>query len=207
MSTPPILTPMVLGERGHAEFIFAEARVHLHQLFQVLEQHIDADAPAHSGGLFPQNIKIAPGDFDTVPGLARDDVQAAFDKFKAFPFQPCAVVDPLVQHLHKTVDHRERAVDVMNDARVNVAALFGDLFLDALGLQVGKQLLHFFCAAVHFAFHRATLHRLTDGGADGREIKRLVDVVARPQLQRLPDCVCGLKGRHHDHLDVRLAQT
>ena len=33
-------------------------------------------------------------------------------------------------------------------------------------------------------------------------VKRLVDVVAGPQPQRLPHGVGGLEGGHHDHLDV-----
>ncbi len=47
------------------------------------------------------------------------------------------------------------------------------------------------------------LHRLADGAADGGDVERLVDVVARAQPQRLPDRVRRLKRRDHDRLDVR----
>ena len=73
-----------------------------------------------------------------------------------------------------------------------------------LVLQFGKQFLHFFGAAVDFAFERAPLHGLADGGADGGEVERLVDVIARAQPQRLSDRVRRLKRRHHDRLDVRV---
>ena len=114
-------------------------------------------------------------------------------------------VEPLVEHLHETGDDGERAVDVVDDARVNVAARLGDLLLDALFLQFVQQLLDFFRAAVDFAFEHPALHRLADGGAHRRDVERLVDVVARAEPQRLADRVRRLKRRHHDRLDVRLA--
>ena len=90
----------------------------------------------------------------------------------------------------------------MDDAGVNVAARLGNLLLDALVLQFGEELLDFFRAAVDFAFQRAPLHRLADRGANGRDVKRLVDVIARAQPQGLADRVRGFKRRDHDRLDV-----
>ena len=178
--------------------------MHAHEMFEVFEQLVDAHARGALAVLVPQNFEVAPGNLDAVGGLPRDDAQPVLDKFQILHLHPRRAVEPLVQHLHKTGDDRERPVDVMDDAGVNVAALLVNLPLDMLVLQFGQQLLDFLRAAVDFALERAALHRLAHGGAHRREVERLVDVIAGAQAQRFPDRVGRLKRRHHDRLHVRL---
>ena len=85
----------------------------------------------------------------------------------------------------------------MDDAGVNVAARLRNLFLNALILQFGQQLVDFFGAIVDFAFEHAALHRLTNSVADSADVPRLVEVVARAQTQRLPHGIRRLKRRNH----------
>ena len=55
-----------------------------------------------------------------------------------------------------------------------------------------------------FAFEDAALHRLADGGAHRRNVKRLVDVITGAEPERLPDGVGRLERRHHDRLHFGL---
>src|ERR1019366_8751733 len=193
----------VFGHRLNAEFVVAPAGMNANELFEVFKQLIHA----HARGFLrlpAEKTEVAPGNFHAIPHLPRDDAQAVLDEFQVLHFQPRHAIEALVEHLHETGNDRQRTVDVVDDAGVNVAARFGNLLLDLLVLQFGKQFLHFFGVAVNFTFERAPLHRLADGGADGGKVERLVDVIARAQPQCLTNRVRRFKRRHHDHLDARV---
>ncbi len=93
---------MSLGERHDVEFVFAQARMHLHELFEVGEQLVDADARRALAGFFAQDVQIAPGNLDAIRGLPRYDVEPALDELKVLHLHLRVAVDPLVQHMHKT---------------------------------------------------------------------------------------------------------
>jgi len=91
-----------------------------------------------------------------------------------------------VEQLDEAGNHRERTIDVVDDAGVDVAARLGDLFLDFLVLQFRQKFVDFFGAAVNFTFQHPPLHRGVDGAANGGDVERFVDVIRRAQPQRLP---------------------
>ena len=78
------------------------------------------------------------------------------------------------------------------------------LLLDLLALELAQQLLQLVGVGVDFAFEAAPLHGVGHGGAHGGNVERLVDVIARPQPQRLPHGVRGLESGHHHRLDARV---
>ena len=183
------------------ELVVLQAGMNANELVQIVEHLIDAH-PRRFVRLSAEKTEVTPGNLNAVARLPPDDAQPFPDEFQIRHLQPRGLAEPAVEHLDETADDGERAVDVVDDAGVNVASRLGNLLLDALVLQFGQELLDFFRAAVNFAFQRAPLHCLADRGANDGDVKRFVDVVARAQPQGLADRVRGFERRDHDRLDV-----
>ena len=78
----------VLGQRRNAKFVFMRTGMHTHELIQVLEQLIDTDARDVFARLAAKKTEVAPGNFDAVARLPRDDAQAVLDEVQVLHLQP-----------------------------------------------------------------------------------------------------------------------
>src|ERR1019366_3243933 len=163
----------VFGQGLHGEFVVLQTRMHLDQVAEIGQELVDPDAWRFIR-LLPQEAQVTSRNLDAVGDLAGDDLQAVFDELQVLHFEPACVVEALVHQLDETGDHRERAVDIVDDAGVNFPACVRDLLLDFLGLQLRDQFLQLFRVVVYLALQRPPLHRTRDGGTHGGNIKRLV---------------------------------
>src|ERR1044071_5971723 len=106
----------------------------------------------------PQKSQVTPRDFDAVCDLACDGLQTVFYKFQILHFKSGGVADALVQELDKSGNDRERAVDIMDDTGVNLAAGVCHLLLDFLILELTEQGLELLGVIVDLPLEGAPLH-------------------------------------------------
>src|SRR5204862_3306941 len=164
---------------------------------------INQDANGFAGVLL-QKSEVAPRDFDAVGHLARDAFQTVFDHLQILAGNIGGVADALVDHLDQAGNNRDRAVDVMDDAGVNLAAVLDDFLFEPLGLQFNLEALQFLGVVANFRRERAPLdggrHRGPNGGNVERFVQKVVGAVAQSLAQRLDGFISG----QHDDFNVRV---
>ncbi len=155
-----------------------------------------------SWGLAAQEAEVAAGDLDAVGHLAGDDFEALLDKLEVFHRKLGRVANPLADELNEAGDDGQRAVDIVDDAGVDLGPGFGELLVNVVALELGQELLEPFGVAADFALQGAAMHRVGHGRPHCRDVERLVDVIAGAEPQGLAHGFAGLEGRHHDDLDA-----
>src|SRR6185437_9776253 len=168
----------VFGERMDHQLIISEARMHVDELVQVVQELVHRHA-RRLIRLLAQKAEVTARNLNAIRDLPRDDFQPVLDEFQVFDANAISVGEALVHQLHEAGNDRERAVNIVDNARVDFAAGGGDLLVDFLVLQFGQHTLKLLGVVVNFTFERAALHRVRDGGAHCGNIKRLVDVITR----------------------------
>lgn len=115
-----------------------------------------------AGGL-AQKTEEAAGDFDAVGDLMGEAFHPLLDLLEILAFDAGLLADALVDQLNEVGDDGERAVEVMDDAGVNLAPVLGHFFLKFLPLQLGVQFVQFFGVETDFVGERAALHGVGHG--------------------------------------------
>jgi hypothetical protein len=154
--------------------------------------------------LLPHEIEVAVRDVNAVAHLPRDAAQPVLDHFHVLAFQALGLADALVDDLDEPGNDGQRAVDVVDDAGVDFAARARDFLLQFLVVQFGLQGLEFFVVVEDFVRERVPLHGRGDRLANGGDVKRLVQIIARAQAQRPADGVHRFVSRQHDDFHRRL---
>src|SRR5437773_11081758 len=101
----------------------------LQQFAQVGEDLIDANG-GPVGRAFAQETQVPLGDFDAIIDLPGDAREAVLDQREVAALERGGAGDMLVDDFDEAGNDGERAVDVMNDARVNLSLGPNNLLLD-----------------------------------------------------------------------------
>src|ERR1051326_2747556 len=193
----------VFGQRVNFEPIVVFARMDAHQMGEVSQKLVYADAWRFIG-LPPQKAQVAARYFNAVCDLARNRPEPVLDEFQIIDLKPLGIANSLVHELNESGNDCQRPVDVMDDAGVNLATGVGHLLFDFLVLQFAEQFLQLFGVGMNFTFQRSPLHGAGDGSAHGRKVKRFVNVIASAQTQRLAHRIGRFESGHHHDFDARI---
>ena len=167
------------------------------QLAQIVQDQVDVDAGG-GGRLLAHETEVAMGNLDAVADLAGDAPQPVLDHLHVLALQPFGFAHALVDDLDEPGNDGQRAVDVVDDAGVNLAAGAGDFLLELLVVQLDLQSGQLLVVGPDFVGEGMPLHGGGDGFADGGDVEGLVEVIAGAQAQGLPDGVHRFVSGEHD---------
>jgi hypothetical protein len=176
----------VFGQRMDQKLVVANGRVNAQQFPEVAQDLVGPDSGG-SVGLLAQEAQVSAGDLDAVGDLAGDAFEAILDHFEVFAIHAGRVADALVDDLEEPGNHGQRAIDVVNDAGVNLASGAHNLFIHMRLLQFLLELRQFFLVGADLAAEAPSFERSMNGGAHAGDIERFVEIIASPEPQGLPD--------------------
>src|SRR4030095_12279549 len=101
------------------ELVVAGGRVHTNQVAQVAENLVDPNLRAFPRRR-PQKGQVTPGNLEASGDLPRDSPQTIPHKIEIVALNLFRVARLLIDDLQKAGNDRQRAVDVVNDAGVNL---------------------------------------------------------------------------------------
>ena len=119
------------------------------EMGEIVEQLIDADARRFLV-LTAQQTQVAAGNLDAIRDLLRDTTQAILHVLEFFALNLRRIADALINELEEARDDGERTVDIVNDARVNLATRTNHCLFQALVLQLLFQLAEFLRIGFNF---------------------------------------------------------
>ena len=187
-------------ESMHGEVVALGAGVAGQQLAQIDEDLVGADVRLLRAGVV-QEAEVAPGNLEAASDLARQLVEVALDGFELLAFDARGILHRAVYHLDESADHGERAVDVVQDAGVDLAPVARHLLAHALVLDLALELVQAVVAVVKVERGQALLRGAGHGGAHRGDVEGLVQVVAGAVADGLARRLDGLEGGEHDDLD------
>ena len=193
----------VFGERMDEKLVVPRARVNAEQFPEVAENLVDPDARIIIR-ILAQETEIPPGNLDAIGDLPGDALETIFDRLQILVLYSRRIADPLIDDLEQTRNDRQRTVDVMDDARVNLAPRADDFLLHLQLLKLILELHQLLAVVANLAAKGSALQRTRHRRAHRGEVKGLVDVVARAEPQRLPHRLGRFKRCHHHGLDARV---
>src|ERR1035437_10593281 len=124
-----------------------------------------------------QEAEVAAGNLDAIRHLASGSFQEIVDELQVFAFEPGQIADSLVDKLNETGDSGKGAINIVNDAAVDLGARLRYLPFELLGLQFAQQLLPFFFVCLAFALERVPRRPAGHGRAHGEDVERLGDII------------------------------
>src|SRR5439155_2782507 len=110
----------VLGKLMNRKIVPMRARMAQEQLLQVVQDLIHTDTRMVDGS-FVQETEISARDLEAASDLAGEFVEIALDCLKLLTFQAGGVLNRAVNHFNEPGNDRQRAVNIVQHARVNLA--------------------------------------------------------------------------------------
>ena len=183
------------------ELVAVRARVADEEVFQIGEHLPHADVGA-DGSVGVEEAEVAARDFKAAADLSREILEVGFDVFELLAFDAGGILHGAVDEFDEAADDGEGAVDVVENAGVDVAFCAGHFLLHALVLDLDLEMFELRLGGLRFESGLAAGGGLGDGCAHRLDVEWLVEVVAGPISQGLARSFEGFVSREHDDLDA-----